>query len=442
MSTEADAHPRTNLRLAIAIGAAAIAVGLLLLGPMRRLIGPAPPRATALRLFAAGQYEKSRPFLAQCLAYDPSDAEVRLAMAEVALRRGDSSPEACARNALGLLEGVRFPGAGSQAAALVIEGKAHEMLHEAGKAEDAYSLALRTDPNVGEAGWLLIQTYYVQGRLDEMRRLALRLARTEPDPRDKVRLLLEPCRPDALPLSDAGVVASLEPAHRADPDDLRLNLAYYRALAGDGSKIDVALTGLRGLLAKHPAELAAWEALLEALGTTGQLDELATTLGRVPPKLAKDARILRQRGRLALEQGDFATAIKDLQAAVAARPYDVKSLHRLATALKRAGKVEEAKDVQRREDEYEQARIALRGIASSKDAEGTLGAFQKATSRPNLGLVPDPPLYRELASIRERMGHPDEAIAWHRLILEALPADAASREAVERLEKPASPPSP
>ncbi len=50
-----------------------------------------------------------------------------------------------------------------------------------------------------------------------------------------------------------------------------------------------------------------------------------------------------------------------------------------------------------------------------------------------LAIAPHPDLYHRLADLRERMGRPDEATAWHRLVLKDDPNDALSRAAVDRL---------
>ena len=57
------------------------------------------------------------------------------------------------------------------------------------EAEAAWLEALRIDPTAPEVGWNLLALYYVQGREEEARRLALRLYRVEPDPHDRASLL-------------------------------------------------------------------------------------------------------------------------------------------------------------------------------------------------------------------------------------------------------------
>ena len=124
-----------------------------------------------------------------------------------------------------------------------------------------------------------------------------------------------------------------------------------------------------------------------------------------------------------------------LSQAVEAYPWDQKSLHRLGDALKFLGKTAESEAVRQREADYEAARLTLRGSSTPRPDVPPDGLFDQALSRPDLGVTPDPALYKRFATLREQMGHPDEALAWYRLTLEADPSDAESRTAVGRLEQ-------
>ena len=53
-----------------------------------------------------------------------------------------------------------------------------------------------------------------------------------------------------------------------------------------------------------------------------------------------------------------------------------------------------------------------------------------------LGSRPRLELYQKIAQVRERMQLPDEALAWHKLVLEADPNNATSLAAVKRLRAP------
>src|SRR5262249_4828552 len=150
----------------------------------------------------------------------------------------------------------------------------------------------------GEAGWLLLQLFYIEGRQDESRRLALRLAVIEPDPRDRVRLLLEPARFDAEPVAAAGVIPALEPAVKLDPTDVPSGLAYYRSLARDGRSIESAIASLRDIVDKHPNNAICWDVYLDSLADVGDLESLSKALNDVPKSVAADPRLARHFGRV------------------------------------------------------------------------------------------------------------------------------------------------
>ncbi len=442
-STETAPSPGRRRWLSIVVAILALAAGGLLVRPILRALGPAPPLAPGLRLVAEGKYLEARPELERYLAYDPSNVPAGLAMAETllalpALELAEPTPEDIARRsreALARLAAIRPAGRLQIAHSLLLRGRAFEAMGQLGPAEESWNAALRADPLVSEAGWLLLQLYYGEGREDEARRLGLRLSTIEPDPRDRVRLILEAARYDAEPRAAAGVLRDLGPAHLASPEEPHSALAYFRAMASEGKDVDAAIAGLRDLVARRPDDLDAWDALFTALGNTGHLDPMGRELAKVPKSLAEDPRIARHRGRLAMDRGEFAGAVADLRKAVAARPSDIASLHRLGDALKLSGQLAEAETVKAREADFEDARKALRGITATnqESAQSVAGLFSTAMNNPRLGLVPDLDLYRKFANVRERMGHPDEALAWHRLILQELPEDPESKAAVARL---------
>ena len=94
---------------------------------------------------------------------------------------------------------------------------------------------------MGEAGWLLLQLYYKESRIEESRSLALRLHKNEQEPDDRVRLLLEPMRQDAEPLGAGGIILEFKKIVQDDPADVFASLAYYRAVAKNGTEIDEAI---------------------------------------------------------------------------------------------------------------------------------------------------------------------------------------------------------
>ena len=67
-------------------------------------------------------------------------------------------------------------------------------------------------------------------------------------------------------------------------------------------------------------------------------------------------------------------------------------------------------------------------------SSGCAGSITRPWRSRTLGLAPHPDLYHRLADLRERMGRPDEALAWHRLVLRDAPEDSISLAALGRLK--------
>ena len=96
----------------------------------------------------------------------------------------------------------------------------------------------------------------------------------------------------------------------------------------------------------------------------------------------------------------------------------------MSRALRNAGEIAEA---ERHEQAYQSHVAASREIRA---------LYDRANADKALGVAPRTLLYQEIADLRERMGLPDEARAWHRLVLRDEPANPTSRAALARLEVP------
>ena len=160
-------------------------------------------------------------------------------------------------------------------------GNALNRLLRLDEAEAAWLEALKVDPAAPEAGWNLLTLYYVQGREDEARRLALRLYRVEPDPHDRVSLLLELVRPDAHPPAPGSVIKLLEPVVRHGPKDLHSALALGLSLTR-ANQIDEGIDQLRRVVRIHPDRVEAWDGLLTGLDESGRLDDMEEELDACP----------------------------------------------------------------------------------------------------------------------------------------------------------------
>src|SRR5262249_17446677 len=151
------------------------------------------------------------------LKVDPHNALLRVMAAQLALDRPDPQPE----RALALLAPFRSANPVVAAGAPLAERKAAFALPDCAPAESCLLPAPRLDRRVPEAAWALLELYYLEGRGEEARRLALRQHEIEPDPHDRVQFLLELLRQDAEPPEPGSQAARFGPVVRAHPDDRR-----------------------------------------------------------------------------------------------------------------------------------------------------------------------------------------------------------------------------
>ena len=110
-----------------------------------------------------------------------------------------------------------------QQAALVefFEGKARYQQGRYDLAESCWTEALRLDPIVPEAGWALVDLLDKEGRTEEAHRLGMRLHEIEPDPRDRVKILLEMSRLDIETPDPLSQVVFFEPLVKQHPRTFR-----------------------------------------------------------------------------------------------------------------------------------------------------------------------------------------------------------------------------
>src|SRR5262249_23670288 len=147
-------------------------------------------------LLAQQRFDEVEHRLQAYLRNRPEDPQANVLMAQVSLARPDQKPGVALRH----LSKVRLGDRAARAVVRLNEGKASSAWGRYVEAEQSWLDALRIDPEVPEAGWALLGLYYVQGRRDEAHELAMRLRKDEPDPRDRVQLLLELLRQDAKSL--------------------------------------------------------------------------------------------------------------------------------------------------------------------------------------------------------------------------------------------------
>ncbi len=370
-----------------------------------------------IRELARGrQFDLAQSQLDIFLREHPTDYHANLLMAEVATDRPDPQPGL----ALDRLRNLRP--ATPEKAALVqfFMGKARYQQGRYDLSEVCWREAIRLHPTVPEAGWALLDLMALEGRMDEAHRLGLELHEIEPDPRDRVRLLLELGLLDINKSAPGSVVIVFEPLVKVIPHDLTVARIFGLALIHD-SRIERGLEVLLAALRSHPDSPEAWDAWLTGLDDAGRAQELAAEYARLPKSFVPDIRFARHAGLVAQGVQDWQTSAQAYERASVAAPYDGVILYRLSRAARLAGDAAKSDRIEKRLKAHQTAYVAIRTVI-----EDTLGLAR-------LGYEPRPDLYHHLADLREQMGRSDDALAWHRLVLRDRPNDPASLAAIARL---------
>jgi tetratricopeptide (TPR) repeat protein len=398
-----------------ALAAACLSAGVFF--ALRGALRPAPSLERVGPLARAGHFDQALACVEAYLRVCPSDPRARLAAAELALDRPDPRPDLALDHLGRIATGDRR----LSAAARLDEGKATYLLELYDRAESCWLRALDLDPQVPEAAWALLDLYYLEGRPDDARRLALRQYAIEPDRHDRVKMLLELIRQDVEPPAPASVVNRFEPAVRRHPGQFHAAIALGLALVRSG-RPDPGIAVLREVVRGRPDDPVALDALLTGLDDADRPEELASEVGRLSPALADDPRLARHLGRAAQARLDWAAAARAYHRASEYRPHDLDTLFRLDLASRTAGIAP-----------GDQGRDGLkRSAQAARTAEP--GLYAEANGKKDLGNVPDPGLYRRLAVNRERLGRRDEARAWHLLIIRDFPNDPTSGAEADRLK--------
>lgn len=364
------------------------------------------------------KFDEAQSRLAAYLRFHERDSQSRLLMAQIATGRPDPQPTV----ALEQLEKIQ-PGSPRQDALVQFyKGKAHYFQKRYDLAETCWRNALRIDPLVPEAAWALVDLLDLEGRAEEAHTVGMQQHEVEPNPVDRVRILLEVSRIDIDKVAPGSIVQNMEPLYREHPDNLALGIPVGLAMVHD-SHAEAGLSVLKDVLARHPDSAEAWDAWLTGLDDAGDEERLSAELGRLPRALANDPRIAKHQGRVAQNEHDFDAAVKAYRRAYEAAPFDGVLLYKFNLVLGRLGKKDsEARRIERALTAFQAAFKELRG------------AHREAMTDKTLGTVPNPRTYQRLAELREKMGRRDEALAWHRLVLKDSPNDPLSLAALARLK--------
>jgi tetratricopeptide (TPR) repeat protein len=405
---------RTLIGIVLAVLAVLLGAGALVAW---REIQPSPDLGVICALAREGQFDRAQELMARYLEAFPGSDRGHLLMAQFAMDRPDVQPLL----ALDHLGRIRTSSPREAAVVRFSVGKAHYQEKRYDLAETCWSEALALDPTVPEAGWALIDLLDFEGRTEEAHRLGMRLFEVEPDPRDRVRLLLEMSRLDIDRVAPGSAVQVFEPVWRQHPAYLPLALAVGLALVHN-SQCAEGIEVLRDALQRHPDSAEAWDGWLTGLDESYQPDRLRQEFARLPRRLAADPRFARHEGTMARGAGDWPRAVEAYRRAHAFEPFNGVVLYQLRMALRAAGETAELHRADQLLTVYRNAFKQMRPV------------YVEARAIRTLGLEPHPQLYHRLAELREQMGRFDEARAWHRLVLRDVPDDALSLAAQARLE--------
>ena len=359
------------------------------------LLRPRPTLDGVAARIDSGRYQAAEGQLREYLRAFPGDELARLMLARVMVDRPEPEPEL----ALKLIEGIRPTDPHRAAMARAIEGDAHFWERRYDRAEPAWLEALRLEPTIAEVGWKLLNIYAIQGRDDDSRRLALRLFASEPDPHDRVQLLLQLLRHDAHPIEAGSIVHQLEPVVKADAEDWHSALALGAALVRCGRQ-EEGLGLLRRAVRSHGDELDAWSSFFEGLIETGGIDELAAALKDIPQALARSPRVEVARGWLAAQRRDFDEAARAYRRALDARPSDTALAYRYKTVLRQGQRAAELAELSPRLD------------AVAKFSDVARGLYDRISELPDLGIQSRPEIFGEASEALGRVGRKEEADAW------------------------------
>jgi tetratricopeptide (TPR) repeat protein len=382
----------------------------------------------AIALAEAGRYDEAEAKARACLSRFHANDAVHLLLAQIVLKRASTSssqakdPALAAKSALVALNHLSQVRPNNPRMAVtfhVSRGNALDYLHRLDEAEAAWLEATQIRSADSEAGLSLLNLYYLLGRNEDARRLAQRLLPLQTDPHDRALLLLELVKSDARPPAPGSLVKLFEPVVLENPGDLQPALALGLALTRVG-RADEGIDQLRRAIQIHPNRVEAREILLTALEESGQIDLMAEELERLPAPLSSSPRLIKHRARVA--QGSrWPDAVALFRQARTVEPWNRVVEYRLSRALRHVGETAEA-------DQIEQ-RIRRRDVAIQE----LRPLFDQAAATPDLGSRPHPDLCQRIADARERMQLPEEAIAWHRLVLRNDPKNEVSLAALARL---------
>ena len=259
---------------------------------IRQALGPVPTLDEVRALARGRRFRQAQTLLAQYLEAHPENTRAHLLMAELATEPTNVQPD------LALNELAKVQPETDKQAALIkfFEGKARFQQKRYDLAEACWTEALRLDLIVPEAGWALVDLLDKQGRTATAHGLGMRMHEVEPDPTDRVKILLEMMRLDIEFPDPLSQVELFESVAREHPEHLAAV-----AHGGTGTRALQSLSTrdcsfLNGALDRHPESPEAWDAWLTGLYDASEADKLAHEFARLPREAGHGRPVRQARG--------------------------------------------------------------------------------------------------------------------------------------------------
>jgi tetratricopeptide (TPR) repeat protein len=339
-----------------------------------------------------------------CLKTWPDDADALLLAARTARRAGNYVE---ADIALGKYEAQRGVDEAAELERILLRAENGDVDRAAAFCKRWIEQGHRDAPFIFEA---MAHAYLHSYRLPDLRLLLQRWRQDQPD-NPQVHYV-EGELHDCEGISEAAVasyqrVLQLDPEH----DEARLKLTGALMEQRAFTQMEAHLEHLRR---RQPDNL---EVLVRSAACCVFLGRVQEAVRLLDDVLARDpdfAPALAERGKIALEQGEYPVAEKMLRKAVEGNPGDHPSRFRLVQCLQQSGKVEEAQKQERQLKQLEADLKRLDEIANRSMAE-----------RPY-----DPALHCELGTILLRCGFVEPGLHWLNTALSRDPRCSAAHQAL------------
>lgn len=361
-------------------------------------------RTRAEEALATQDFDAARRHLDRCLLYRPDDPKLSLLSAQAA-RRAEKYPEAeeHLRRYQDLVGDATEEGTLELAMLLAQRGELPQseshLLSCLAARHPATDLILES----------LALSYVTTYRLDEALYMLDRLLARQPD--NVTALLTRGILYESATHKDKAL-KDYRHAVEARPDNPRALLRLAEALQAS-HKLEEAIPYYERLLERDPTHAGALLGLAGCRRDTGDVDAASALLDELAVAHPDyDAGIL-DRGRLALQRGQFEEAERLLRRAVELRPADDLTHHHLSLCLQAQGKQSESKTHRERADQID------------RDRKQLFRLYPQAMRSPQ-----DPAPRLELGRICLRNGQEKEALRWLMGALQIAPDHRPTHQAL------------